>query len=183
MRAGSIRECIVGVDSSGRISDPIYSQTRAGSPFFPPVRRILHLPYWGCIVTPNVSTGSAGLFHGTGWVVLLRGLMAVAFGLLAFAWPGVTIPRLVMLFGFYAIAHGVLSAAAAVGNRGKHGSLLLAIEAIVGIWAGVSTLRTSAGTPMAFVLLVWLWAIGTGILLTRIWIRMERQDPLSGEGL
>jgi uncharacterized membrane protein HdeD (DUF308 family) len=109
--------------------------------------------------------------------VLLRGLMAVAFGVLAFAWPGVTIPRLVLLFGLYAIAHGVLSAAAAIGNRGQHGSLLLAIEAIVGIWAGVMTLRTSAATPMAFVLLVWLWAIGTGILRIAEAIRLRKDIP------
>jgi uncharacterized membrane protein HdeD (DUF308 family) len=46
---------------------------------------------------------STNLFHGRGWVVLLRGLTAVAFGVLAFAWPGVTLARLVLLFGLYAM--------------------------------------------------------------------------------
>lgn len=125
----------------------------------------------------NSSVRPAGLFQRRGWIVLLRGLMAIAFGVLAFAWPGVTIPRLVMLFGLYALAHGVLSAAGAIGSRGQHGSLLLAIEAIVGITAGIATLRTSAGAPMAFVLLVWVWAIIAGALRIAEAIRNRKEIP------
>ena len=109
--------------------------------------------------------------------MLLRGLTAIAFGVLALAWPGITLPRLVVLFGLYAIVHGILSAAAAIGTRGQHGSLLLAIEAIVGFWAGVVTLRSGSGTPMAFVLLVWLWAIGTGIIRIAEAIRLRKDIP------
>ena len=108
-------------------------------------------------MSDNVTTRSDELFHGRGWVVLLRGLTAVAFGVLAFAWPGVTLPRLVLLFGLYAIVHGILSLAAAIGNRGQHGCVLMGIEGTLGLWAGVMTLSTSLPAPMAFVLLVWLW--------------------------
>jgi uncharacterized membrane protein HdeD (DUF308 family) len=109
--------------------------------------------------------------------VLLRGLTAIAFGVLAVAWPGVTLARLVVLFGIYAIVHGILSAAAAIGNRGQHGCLLLAVEAIVGFLAGIITLRSSSGTPMAFVLLVWLWALGTGIIRIAEAIRLRKDIP------
>jgi uncharacterized membrane protein HdeD (DUF308 family) len=128
-------------------------------------------------LTENSSTESNGLVLGRGWVVLLRGLTAIAFGVLAVAWPGVTLARLVLLFGLYAIVHGILSAAAAIGNRGQHGCLLLAIEAIVGFWAGVMTLRSSSATPMAFVLLVWLWALGTGIIRIVEAIRLRKDIP------
>ena len=128
-------------------------------------------------MTENSSTEAGGLFLGRGWVVLLRGLTAIAFGLLAFAWPGVTLARLVVLFGIYALVHGILSAAAAIGNRGQHGCLLLAFEAIVGLWAGIVTLRSSSGTPMAFVFLVWLWALATGILRIAEAVRLRKDIP------
>src|SRR5260370_31006257 len=127
-----------------------------------------------CLLRENSSTGSAKRFYGGGWVVLLRGLAAVAFGVLAFAWPGVTLARLVLLFGLYALVHGILSVAAAIGNRGQHGCVLMAIEGILGLWAGVLTLRPSLPSPIAVVFLVWLWAIATGILRIAEAIRLRK---------
>lgn len=109
--------------------------------------------------------------------MLLRGLTAVAFGVLAFAWPGVTLARLVLLFGLYALVHGILSLAAAIGNRGQPGCVLMGIEGILGLWAGIMTLSTSLPAPMAFVFLVWLWAIATGILRIVEAIRLRKDIP------
>lgn len=124
-------------------------------------------------------SNTSELFVGRGWVLLLRGLTAVAFGLLAFFWPQVTLTRLVMLFGIYALAHGILTIMAAIGSRHQRGCLLLGVEGLIGLAAGVLTLRTSAGTPMAFVFLVWLWAIATGILRIGEAIRLRKE--ISGD--
>ena len=43
------------------------------------------------------------------WAVLLRGLIAIAFAVLAFMWPAVTVATLVLLFGFYALVDGITS--------------------------------------------------------------------------
>jgi uncharacterized membrane protein HdeD (DUF308 family) len=113
-------------------------------------------------------------FRGRGWAVILRGLIAVAFGILAFAWPGMTLPRLAFLFGLYAILHGILSIAAAIGSRGNPGCGLLATEGIVGIFAGIMTFQSRSPSPKALVFLVWLWAIATGILRIAEAIRMRK---------
>jgi uncharacterized membrane protein HdeD (DUF308 family) len=123
------------------------------------------------------ATNNSELFRGRGWVVLLRGLTAVAFGVLAIAGPRVTISTLVILFGVYALVHGVLSLAAAIGRRGQRGSALLGVEGVVGLLAGGLTLRHMHPSIMALVFLVWLWAIATGVLRIAEAIRLRKEIP------
>jgi uncharacterized membrane protein HdeD (DUF308 family) len=112
--------------------------------------------------------------------VLLRGLAAVGFGLLAFLWPHLTIATLVLLFGYYALVHGTFSLVAAIGNRRQVGNRwLLALEGVVGIWAGVVTLRSPSTTAMVLIFFIWVWAIATGILRIAEAIRLRKE--ISGE--
>ena len=51
------------------------------------------------------------------WLILLKGICAIAFGVLALTWPGVTIFTLVLLYGVYALLDGIFAlTAAATGN-------------------------------------------------------------------
>jgi uncharacterized membrane protein HdeD (DUF308 family) len=52
------------------------------------------------MATNNSAAECTRLFAGRWWAVLLRGLVAIAFGVIAFTWPGVTLATLVLLFGF-----------------------------------------------------------------------------------
>jgi len=115
------------------------------------------------------------LFTRRWWVVLLRGVIAVIFGLMAFAWPHLTIATLVLLFGWYALIHGISSMVAAIGYRPEAGNrLLLALEGVVGIWAGIVTLRSPTATAVVLIFFVWVWAIATGILRIAEAIRLRK---------
>jgi uncharacterized membrane protein HdeD (DUF308 family) len=117
---------------------------------------------------------------GRWWTLLLRGLTAVAFGVLAFAWPRETSATLLTLFGLYALVHGILSLIAAIDRRGQHaGRRLLAIEAGVGVSVGILTLRAPSKTAMVLVLFVWVWAIVTGIV--RIFEAIRLRHEIRGE--
>ena len=118
-------------------------------------------------------------FMGGGWIVLLRGVTAIAFAVIAFAWPPMTNAKLALLFGLYALVHGTLSLIAAIGGRGRRGSWLLANEGVIGLFAGLLTLRTPSPGPMAAVFFVWLWAIAAGILRIAEAIRLRKE--ISGE--
>ena len=69
---------------------------------------------------------------GCWWLLLLRGVAAILFGVLAFIWPGLTLVTLVLLYGAYALVDGVLSLWAAFqGGRSRFllgGSLSRALQ-------------------------------------------------------
>jgi uncharacterized membrane protein HdeD (DUF308 family) len=122
----------------------------------------------------------AAVFTSRWWVVLLRGLVAIVFGLLAFAWPGVTIAMLVLLFAIYAVTDGIFSLFAAIGGRShREHRWLLALEGVVGIWAGVVMLRAPAVTATFLVFFISIWAMATGFLRIVAAIRLRKE--ISGE--
>ena len=87
---------------------------------------------------------------------------------------------LVLLFGFYAFVDGVFSLMAAIGgDRRKEDRWLLALEGIVGIWAGIVTLRAPQLTAIALLLLISFWAMATGFLRIAAAVRLRKE--ISGE--
>jgi uncharacterized membrane protein HdeD (DUF308 family) len=122
----------------------------------------------------------ATLIAGRWWAVLLRGVVTIAFGAAAFFWSGVTAATLVPLFGFYALADGVVSVISAIGGR-RHGEdgWLLALEGMIGLWAGVVTLRAPEITAVTLVFFISIWAMATGFL--RIAAAMRLRQEIAGE--
>lgn len=110
------------------------------------------------------------------WLVALRGVLAIIFGILAFIWPGGTAVALVYLFAAYAILDGILEFASVVRHKeaGGHRWLTL-LEGIVDIAAGVIAFLFP--TLAAFVLLfvIAAWAIITGVLEIITAIRLRRE--------
>src|SRR3569833_68118 len=98
------------------------------------------------------------------WLLALRGLLSVFFGMAAFLWPGITLAVLVMLFGVYALVDGIFAVVAAI-HAATHKERWLAIltEGIAGIIAGLVTFFSPGITALALVYLIAVWAIITGV--------------------
>ena len=99
------------------------------------------------------------------WLLALRGLVAVLFGVLAFVWPGATLITLVWLFGAFALVNGLLSlilAAKAPKGYPRIGSLILG--GLLGILAGLLTFVMPGITALGLLMLIAAWAIVTGIM-------------------
>ena len=96
------------------------------------------------------------------WLFFLRGILAIALGVLAFVVPGPTLAALIAVFAFYAIFDGVLAIVAGFsGSSGSNWGLVLA--GIAGIAIGAITIASPGTTAIALVLLVGIWAIATGV--------------------
>lgn len=110
------------------------------------------------------------------WVLLLRGIAAIAFGVLAFIWPGLTLVTLVLLYGAFALVDGVLSLVAAfTGGAKPVPTWWLVVVGLIGIAAGVVTFLWPGITAILLVLFIGGWALVHGIfeIIGAIQLRKE----------
>src|SRR5262249_16650264 len=126
----------------------------------------------------NPPLGPRVLLHALAkhwWLLLLRGICAILFGVLTFVWPGITLLTLVLLYGAYALADGVLALAEAIMGGAPAPRWWLALVRPLGLAVGMLTFRVP-GIP-ALVLLPFIagWAIVTGVLQIVGAIRLRKE--------
>jgi uncharacterized membrane protein HdeD (DUF308 family) len=114
-------------------------------------------------------------------LLLLRGIVTIAFGVLAFIWPGLTLLTLIFLWGAYAIADGVFALGAAVSSKG--GEIAprwwLALIGLAGILAGLLAFVWPTITAQVLLVFIASWAILTGAL--QIWGAIQLRKEIEVE--
>jgi uncharacterized membrane protein HdeD (DUF308 family) len=109
------------------------------------------------------------------WVVALRGVVAIIFGLLTFVLPGITLAVFVLLFGAYAIVEGIFNVIAAIrGRAGRAPWWALLLEGLVSIGAGVVTFVWPGLTALVLLYVIAVWAVITGVLEIAAAIRLRK---------
>ncbi|HUJ19085.1 MAG TPA: HdeD family acid-resistance protein [Nitrospirota bacterium] len=109
------------------------------------------------------------------WVLLVRGILAILFGIAAFVWPAITLTTLVLLFGAYVFVNGAFLIINAVGSRKeKEDWWLLLIEGLLGIGIGLMTAFAPGITGLALLLYIAAWALAAGILEIIAAIRLRK---------
>jgi uncharacterized membrane protein HdeD (DUF308 family) len=109
------------------------------------------------------------------WLLLLRGICAILFGVLTFVWPGITLLTLVLLYGAYALADGALALAEAVMGGAPAPRWWLALVGLFGVAAGILTFAWPGITALVLLLFIAGWAIATGVLQIVGAIRLRKE--------
>ena len=104
------------------------------------------------------------MFKSLSTSLITRGILAVVVGIIALAWPSVTVLALVILFAVYAFMAAGLQAARAFSSRNACpviGHLLLGLADLA---AGVIALAWPGPTALVLVLIMGAWAIIAGLV-------------------
>ena len=121
--------------------------------------------------------------------ILLRGLASLAFGVLALAYPKITVAIVVMLFGIFALVDGLLGLWGAFsGSKSKEGqSVPSLLTALAGIAVGLMCLLFPALATTYVLLLIGLWNVAAGLLqvIGSVMLRKEIAHgwPMAAAGL
>src|SRR6516225_9166657 len=115
------------------------------------------------------------------WLLLLRGIASIIFGVLAFIWPGLTLVALIFLWGAYAIVDGAIALWAAISGRGAEIAprWWLAVGGIVGLLAGLVAFASPGLTALVLLMFIAGWEIVIGAL--EIWGAIQLRKEIEGE--
>jgi uncharacterized membrane protein HdeD (DUF308 family) len=111
------------------------------------------------------------------WVMALRGLFAILFGILAFMLPGITLRVLVLFFGAFVLVDGIWAVVHGIGQKW----LTLFLEGLVGIAAGAFAFFWPGITALALLYIIAVWAVITGAFEIATAIRLRK--AVKGEWL
>jgi uncharacterized membrane protein HdeD (DUF308 family) len=117
------------------------------------------------------------MLAGNWWAFVIRGALAVLFGVLSLFMPGMALLTLVFLFGFYAIAEGLLNIVAAVRRTdpAHRPWWQLTLEGLISIAAGLFALFMPGLGALTLLYIVAAWAIITGALEIAAAIRLRKE--------
>jgi uncharacterized membrane protein HdeD (DUF308 family) len=106
------------------------------------------------------------------FMLALRGVLAIVFGVIALIWPGLTALALAVVFGVYAIIDGgswLIGAFRRTGDAGQR--TIRGIAGILGVALGLAALVWPGITAMVLAIVVGVWAIVTGAV--GIWLATQ----------
>lgn len=120
------------------------------------------------------------LSRNWGWI-LLRGILAILFGIAAFAWPLITLKVLILLYGAYVLADGIMAIVAAIQGGALAPRWWLAVVGILGVIAGLILFVRPGFGAFALLMIIGIMAIVRGIFEIVGAISLRRQ--ITGEWL
>ena len=122
----------------------------------------------------------AGSLAKNWWLLLLRGLLAVAFGVLLFTRPSISVAILITFFGAYSLVDGVFSAYSAISQRSQHEHwVLMLVGGLSGIAIGLITFYSPGITAIVLLFYIAIWSIIIGI--SQIIMAVKLRAEIKGE--
>jgi uncharacterized membrane protein HdeD (DUF308 family) len=109
------------------------------------------------------------------WLILLRGIAAIIFGVLAFIWPGITLVTLVLFWGAFTLVDGILALVHAIMGGNVASRWWLALIGVLGIIVGLLTFLMPGVTALVLLVFIAAWAIVLGVFQIVGAIRLRKE--------
>jgi uncharacterized membrane protein HdeD (DUF308 family) len=124
----------------------------------------------------SLIIGFRGESDGTvWWTMVLLGVIAIAAGIIAFAWPGLTLLVLVTIIAVSAILRGAIEIAAAIRLRKEiDDEWVLGLSGVLSILFGVLIIARPGAGLIAIALLIGAYMMATGIFAVALSLRLRR---------
>jgi uncharacterized membrane protein HdeD (DUF308 family) len=106
--------------------------------------------------------------------LIVRGVVAILFGIVLLLWPGISLGTLVLMFGAYSLVDGVVAISTAATSARKGERWWLVLHGLAGIAAGVVAFVWTGLSALALLYVIGTWAIVLGTV--------EFAAALSGRG-
>jgi len=71
------------------------------------------------------------------WALGINGVLSLAFGVVILVWPGISLYALVILFGAFSLASGIVGLATAISGKDMQGRGWLVVSSLASIAVGV----------------------------------------------
>jgi uncharacterized membrane protein HdeD (DUF308 family) len=107
------------------------------------------------------------------WTLVLRGVVAVLFGLAALFWPGKTLFVLILFFGAYTLVDGIFAIVGGIMDASRR--WLLLIEGVLGVVAGLILLAWPGLGALVLLYVIAIWAVVTGVMEIIAAISLRRE--------
>jgi len=114
------------------------------------------------------------------WISLLRGILAILFGILVLARPGIALVSLILVFGVFLVLEGVFAIIHSLqGRREMPNWWVMLLEGALALLLGVYALRTPGLASLALLYFIGAWAVVSG--LARIIFAISLRKEIQGE--
>lgn len=124
----------------------------------------------------------ANILSRSWWLLLLRGIAAIIFGILTWVQPGISLATLIWFFGAYALVDGFIAVYTAISGRKVYEDWWeLLLGGLIGIGIGFLTFLVPNITALALLFYIAIWAIAKGSLEIAVAIRLRKE--IEGEWL
>src|SRR5881396_1139874 len=116
------------------------------------------------------------------WVLVIRGICGIVFGVITLAYTGLALATLVLLFGAWVLIDGVFRIVGATAGRASDPDWgFHLVIGILGIIVGLLTFRAPGITALALIIYIAAWALMIGA--TEIALAIKLRKEIKGEWL
>jgi uncharacterized membrane protein HdeD (DUF308 family) len=124
---------------------------------------------------PQTRLGMGILLARNWWAIVVRGVIAILFGLAIFAFPGVSLLGLIILFGIFSVVSGFFALMSLRSHPGDEPTWMVLLEGMTGIAVGIIAFIWPGLTGVVLLYLIATWAIVSGSFEVITAVRLRHQ--------